>query len=165
MTTLRPFHPDDLPSLVAFNNAEVPHVSELTPHTGEELIEMAHDVGIAADDSGMLGFVVTFVPGSPYQSHNYRWFDDSFDNFVYVDRIVVIPGAQGRGIGRMLYDHVGALAAQRGCVVTCEVNLVPPNEPSMRFHERLGFSEVGQLGTNEKKVSLLAWDVVASDGT
>jgi len=160
MTTLRSFRSDDLASLVAYNNAELPHVSELTPQTGEELIEMAHDVAVVADDSGILGFVVAFVPGSAYHSLNYRWFDTSFDDFVYVDRIVVVPEAQGRGVGRMLYEHVGALAAQRGCAVTCEVNVVPPNEPSMRFHERLGFSEVGQLGTEQKRVALLAWDVV-----
>lgn len=162
---LRPFETEDLPHLVAYNNAELPHVSELTERTGEALIEMAYDVAVVADDSRILGFVVAFVPGSAYHSLNYRWFDDSLDDFLYVDRIVVAPEAQGQGIGRLLYSHVGALAAQRGCVVACEVNLVPPNEPSMRFHERLGFSEVGQLGTNEKKVALLAWDVVASDGT
>jgi predicted GNAT superfamily acetyltransferase len=29
-------------------------------------------------------------------------------------------------------------------LLTCEVNLNPPNHGSIRFHQRIGFSEVGQ---------------------
>jgi predicted GNAT superfamily acetyltransferase len=159
MSMLRPFHPDDLAELVAYNNAEVPHVSELTFKTGAALVAMAEDVTVAVDGEAMLGFVVAFTPGSEYHSLNYRWFADNLDDFVYVDRIVVLPETQSRGIGRALYAHVGALASQRNGVVACEVNLEPPNGSSMRFHERIGFSEIGQLGGAGKRVAMLVWNV------
>jgi predicted GNAT superfamily acetyltransferase len=40
--------------------------------------------------------------------------------------------------------------------VTCEFDTDPPNEASRRFHERLGFHEVGvqRVGDSRKAVSL-----------
>jgi predicted GNAT superfamily acetyltransferase len=41
--------------------------------------------------------------------------------------------------------------------VSCEVNVVPMNAGSLRFHMRLGFDSVGQQATEggKKRVSLL----------
>jgi hypothetical protein len=45
-------------------------------------------------------------------------------------------------------------------VLTCEVNLRPPNEGSLRFHRRLGFREVGRQETPYGAlVTLLALDL------
>ncbi|MHB1091087.1 MAG: hypothetical protein ACYC06_04325 [Ilumatobacteraceae bacterium] len=42
-------------------------------------------------------------------------------------------------------------------LLTCEVNLQPPNPDSLRFHQRLGFGEVGQQESKPGLiVSLLA---------
>ncbi len=43
-------------------------------------------------------------------------------------------------------------------VMTCEVNVVPPNESSMRFHEDYGFRTVGTqtIDNGGKKVALMA---------
>ena len=46
-----------------------------------------------------------------------------------------------------LYARVPRLA--------CEVNLEPPNEPSMRFHERHGFARVGEQPVDGKIVAML----------
>jgi uncharacterized protein len=43
-----------------------------------------------------------------------------------------------------VFEHAGSLRAER---VTCEVNLEPPNPVSQRFHESLGFVEVGRQET------------------
>jgi len=43
-------------------------------------------------------------------------------------------------------------------LVTCEYNIVPPNEPSRLFHDRFGFKEQGTqwLANGTKRVSLQA---------
>ena len=41
-------------------------------------------------------------------------------------------------------------------VLTLEVNLDPPNEPSLAFHARRGFVEVGQRDSGGHLVSLMA---------
>jgi len=86
-------------------------------------------------------FLLGFGPGSAYDSVNYRWFADRLDRFAYVDRVIVSPEAQGRGLARQLYD---AFAAQTPGPLVCEVNSEPPNPGSDAFHARLGFAEMGR---------------------
>ena len=158
MLLIRSFNPHDLAELVAYNNAEVPHVGSLDHEAATSLVALAHAVLVAEQNGTLVGFVVVFEPGSSYQSPNYRWFDAALDGFVYVDRIVVVPSAKGSGVGGALYDEVAELAHPRSIPVTCEVNIVPPNEPSMSFHLHKGFVEIGQLGDEHKRVAMLAWD-------
>ena len=42
-----------------------------------------------------------------------------------------------------LYQHGFVHFAGKALLIGCEVNTMPPNPGSMRFHERLGFSQVG----------------------
>jgi hypothetical protein len=82
---------------------------------------------------------------------NYRWFAERYDDFVYLDRVAIAPRAQRRGLGRAMYDEVARRAREvrpSATVFALEVNLRPRNDPSLAFHERLGFAEVGQQETD-----------------
>ena len=82
--------------------------------------------------------------------------------FIYIDRVVVSLSQQGRGIGKLLYEDLLSFAkANNTALITCEFDVVPPNEISRRFHERFGFKEVSTLlvGAYEKQVSLQALSV------
>ena len=95
-------------------------------------------------------------PGTSYQSPNYRWFCDNYDDFAYVDRIAINSWARRKGIAEALYDAFAA--AEAGApVMTCEVNIRPSNEGSMKFHERMGFHQVGSQQTEggKKEVAML----------
>ena len=61
----------------------------------------------------------------------------------YVDRIAIDAPARGQRIGEALYQAVFAVCAGRYDAIGCEVNRLPPNPGSLRFHKRLGFEEVG----------------------
>lgn len=94
---------------------------------------------------GADAFMLAFAEGSAYDSLNYRWLAAKYPRFTYVDRIVVAPHARGRGLARRLYEHLIAATQHSGRpLVTCEVNLDPPNPGSDAFHAALGFSEVGR---------------------
>lgn len=140
--------PADAALVVAMNNAAVPNVNENTEAELAGLIEMS-GLALALTEGGeILGFVLTMPPGTGYTSENYRWFSERYDQFVYVDRIVVSEQARDRGLGAELYRQVTAYAKDRGIPrVLCEVNLEPPNPGSLRFHKRIGFDEVGQQRT------------------
>jgi predicted GNAT superfamily acetyltransferase len=70
-----------------------------------------------------------------------------------VDRIVVAPDHRGRGLGALLYSAVFDAARALGAEdVVCEVNLKPANPESLAFHDRLGFTEVGQQSTKNDTV-------------
>lgn len=150
-----------LDQVLAINNDNAPAVGELTANDLEFLVEHSLYSLVITDisDAEVSAFCLTFAKGVPYASPNYRWFSDRYDNFVYLDRIAVASQRQNRGYGAALYGAVEQLMAVEGTttLLTCEVNLQPPNPGSLRFHRRLGFGEVGQQESKPGLiVSLLA---------
>jgi predicted GNAT superfamily acetyltransferase len=154
---LRPISSADLPELLTVNNAAVPNVNELDAGRFAELVGLAELATVATDGDTLLGFVLAMAEGAGYDSANYLWFSARYPRFLYVDRVIVAETGRGAGTGTALYkavfDHAGP-----GVPVTCEVNVRPPNEGSMRFHRRHGFAEVGRQDTEggTKTVALLA---------
>lgn len=156
--TLRPVVPADLEALVAINDGAHPAVPITPPAEFAELLAMSR-LALVADDGEPAGFVIALAPGLAYPSENYAWFSARSGDFLYVDRIVLAPRLQGRGVGPRLYDAVEEAARVDGATeITCEVNVRPPNPGSLAFHARLGFVEVGRQATKGGaiEVALLA---------
>ena len=82
---------------------------------------------VAEEDGRILGYTST----SPMRArHAYRW---AVETGIYLD-----AAAQGRGLGRKLYEaHLDLL--QRQGFVTVIVGIALPNEASVALHEKLGF--------------------------
>jgi predicted GNAT superfamily acetyltransferase len=64
-----------------------------------------------------------------------------------------------QGLATRLYQSVCELADDDFKILTCEVNLDPPNPTSVSFHEGFGFREVGRQWANGKHVSMMALDL------
>jgi hypothetical protein len=145
--------PGEVDGILALNNAAVPAVNGLG---ATDLLELARmgAVRVAVDGAELLGAVVTLGPGRPYDSLNYAWFVERYDDFLYIDRVVVAPAARGRGVGRLLYeDVIGQARREQRPRVASEVNVDPPNPVSHAFHARLGFEPVAErLNEREGKV-------------
>jgi predicted GNAT superfamily acetyltransferase len=149
----------DLPILLAMNNAAVPDVNRLDEAELARLAELSAVATVVVLDGEPQGIMLALRPGQPYASPNYRWFTERYDDFLYVDRVIVAPSKRGAGLGRTLYADAFDHAAAHGLAqVTCEVNVEPPNPGSLRFHARLGFAQVGEQYTENgaKRVALLA---------
>jgi predicted GNAT superfamily acetyltransferase len=144
MTQLRtrPLTDHDLDVVLAANNAEVPAVGALDLPQLRSLVGMAESALAAEVDGELAGFVIALPAGRPYASANYRWVGARYDDFVYVDRVAVLPAHRGRGVGHLLYDAVEQ--ATRAPVVVAEVNTRPRNDASLAFHARRGFEPVGE---------------------
>lgn len=156
---IRTLEPADLDACVALNNGSIPAVSEADQAKMAKLVEESLVSLVAVHDGEIVGFCVNFGPGADYHSVNYRWFCDRYDDFAYLDRIVVAPAARSTGIGAALYAAVEREIAGTPWLF-CEVNLRPRNDGSLRFHARLGFVEVGQQETDYGiLVSMLAKDL------
>jgi len=159
---VRPFAEHDIPQALALNNASVPDLNELDEAAMRRLLGMA-DAALVAEVDGaqgaqFAGFCWVMRPGRPYESQNYVWFSQQYPDFVYLDRITVMPDSRRLGAGRAMYAELIRRYTGLAPVLTCEVNLVPRNDTSLRFHAGLGFVEVGQQHTDggAKQVSLLA---------
>jgi predicted GNAT superfamily acetyltransferase len=143
---IRDFVADDLDAVWKMNEAAVDAVSSVSRERMFDLVAMSRDVLVVEDGTELVGFCNTFNTGAEYDSINYRWFSERYDDFVYLDRIVIVESQRNRGLGARLYEEVERrmVAAGGPYLLACEVNFDPPNEGSLRFHRRIGFSPVGR---------------------
>jgi hypothetical protein len=149
----------DVADVLDLNQAEVAMLAPMDARRLGELRRWAHRFDVVEVDGTFAGFVVTFAPGSAYDSENYRWFSDRLgDRFYYLDRFVLLPEHRRRGTGGRVYDQLESVASAYGRMAL-EVNLVPRNDASLAFHASRGYVELGRLGDEEHLVSLLAKDI------
>ena len=137
----------DLPRVLEINNANTPGVSELTmAELQTDLRNSLHALAIDDEHGEVCAFCITFDPGAPDAGANHQWFAERYKSFVYLDRIAIDSNHQNHGLGALLYQAVEQhmLKSADHSLLCCEVNLEPPNPGSLRFHQRIGFTEVGQ---------------------
>ncbi len=141
----RLFLNSDIDAALELNNLNSPAVGVIDREQLQFLYDHSlYSFAIGADT--LHAFCITFAPGAPYTSVNYQWFSNKYTNFVYLDRIVVSEIMRNQTLGEKLYLAVEQRMIKDRCapILTCEVNLNPPNHGSIRFHNRIGFHEVGQ---------------------
>ena len=136
---IRAFTRDDLPAILALNNAHAAEVNALTAEVLEALVAVAAHARVV---DGGHGFLLAFSERTPVQGPNHAWFAARHAAFLYNDRLVTAPESRGMGHSRRL---------------CCEVNVAPPNPGSLAFHERLGFVACGEADDprNGKRVRYL----------
>ncbi len=148
---LRTYRPEDLETIHRINQGEVPAVGTETIDDLGAIAQQSTIALVAQVDDEVIGFCLVLAPGADYDSMNYLWFSERYDDFVYLDRVAIPAPFQGRGIGRAMYAEVARQAAvvrPSATEFTLEVNLRPRNDQSLAFHARLGFAEVGQRETD-----------------
>jgi len=155
---IRPASNADLDRMLELNNAAVPAVNHLTANEMSWFLDVAHCC-LVAEVPGIPGPSALLVgldgPSTPYASHNYGWFCQRFDRFLYVDRVVVDPAAHRSGVGRAFYEAFLATAEPVGSGpeggghthLCAEVNTRPRNEKSLAFHEAMGFDSLGEFSS------------------
>ncbi|MFT3807781.1 GNAT family N-acetyltransferase [Arenimonas sp.] len=140
---------------------------------GVAVLEQADLAAIFASEGELLlwreaerctGYVIVYEDKADYDGEEFGWFRASLhEPFLYIDQIAIAPEARGRGLGRRIYGVAASRAREQGKVgLACEVNLLPPNPGSLAFHARIGFAEVGRMGTRDgREVCLLACALAA----
>lgn len=114
-----------------------------------------HKVVVA--DHKVVAFLLAFRENADYDSVNYKWFNETYDQFLYIDRIVVDTEYHHYGIGKQLYAFITEYAKENHINrVTAEIDIKPENPVSLAFHKKNGFVEVGQqqIYGGKKVVSL-----------
>ena len=154
--------PEDYDFILNVNEVNVEVLSPMPMERMLWLKEMSDMFVTAEVDGKPAAFLIAIREGKPYDSENYVWFSKKYDKFLYIDRIVIDEPYRADGLGRKLYDAVKDRARETGVkVVTCEVDTIPYNETSLKFHEAMGFKEVGEqiIRGGSIKVSLKACEL------
>ena len=157
---IRPLTSDDATDVLRINEAVVHKLAPMDDDEFHWFVEHAACAWAAEVDGALAGFVLVLEPGSVYESRNYRWFSEHYDDFLYLDRVAIDEQHRRRGIGGAIYDAVESFAAERGLPVLLEVNELPRNDASLAFHEARGYRPVGTLAHDDgaKVVRLLIWE-------
>lgn len=138
-------------AILALNEEQVQYLAPMD-------LQVMADIGRECDlfsvievDGQFAGFMMVLRDGEAYDGVNYRWFEARYENFLYIDRVVVSPKFHRMGLGKALYQAVFTHAKAMGAsYVTAEVNAIPPNHTSLSFHKACGFQEVGTLEAPDK---------------
>lgn len=151
----------DLGAVHAINESAVPHVNSIGLERFRRFIREAAYFRVATLDAALAGYLVAFAPAAGYESLNYRWFEERYADFIYVDRVAVAENARRQGVAAALYRDFLRFAGRRTRLVTCEVNTRPANAASMAFHRRFGFHPVAsqQTDAGAKTVCLMALEL------
>ena len=140
--TIRPVLLDDAAAIAAIYAHYVEHsvvtFEEKAPDTAEMGRRIAATVAdypwLVAEDEGAL---VGYAYGRAYHARSaYRWTCET--------GIYLAHDRRARGAGRALYTAL-LEALRQGGFVTAIAAITVPNDESTRFHETLGFVEVGRF--------------------
>lgn len=147
--TIRPISPADHGRILEINEDNTPEVGSVDSARLAFIVDQSPIALVAEIEAQVIGFCLVLAADSPYDSVNYTWFTERYDDFMYLDRVAVEATARGLGVGAALYAEVDRLmAAIDGArLLALEVNVDPANEVSLGFHAALGFIEVGQQDT------------------
>lgn len=151
--------PDDYPHIIGLNTEALQYTSAMDSARLGELDALSSYHKVVTVGGVVAGFLLAMRESADYPNDNFAFFASRYDRFLYIDRIVIDPGFAGLKLGTLLYNDIFDTArADAVPVITCEYNIEPPNEPSRRFHDKFGFTEVGSqwLDGGSKKVSLQA---------
>lgn len=143
---IRPFRPTDREAVWAINEANVPEVGSLDSERLDLLIRLSPFFRVVEVDGVVVGFLLGLTHESvEYPSKNFAWFSERFDRFAYVDRIALSEATRGQGWGPALYHEFEAWARAEHLGRLCaEINTIPANPRSLRFHELFGFAVVAR---------------------
>ena len=152
---------DELPDILIMNQEALPAVSSVSIEDMKHFLNIADYFRTLKVENKIAGFLIALSPGKDYSSLNYKWFEKTYNSFMYVDRIVIDTNYHRNGLGTSFYNDLETFSIKKSSRITCEVNIRPKNEGSMVFHENYGFEQVGTQTTEEgkKEVSLMSYEL------
>lgn len=157
---IRDYSPTDAAQVMALNEACQPEVGPMDDDKLAAFVEWAPYFRVVDVAERIVGLLIGLDHEAPYHSPNYGWFVENLERFAYIDRIAIHESQRGQGWGPALYRDFELWAATTGLPQLCaEVNVVPPNPRSVRFHEIYGFEPLDEFeptGSPDYRVVMLA---------
>ena len=148
------FNDVQLQSIYNLNQANTPEVGSLESMTHlKKLIELSAYNLLVLDDDEIVGFIICIREDSAYRSENYKFFTQRLKKFLYVDRVAIDERHRRAGLGQAIYEDIFVQASEDNLPIALEVNTQPMNQPSLNFHEKMGFDQVGSRDFEDHSVA------------
>ncbi|MFZ6030337.1 MAG: GNAT family N-acetyltransferase [Chloroflexota bacterium] len=127
---IRPMMPGDLPEVATLDAEAFAPLWQNSPDALAYAYRQAVQATVAIDGGRIVGYQIS--TGGPFGGH--------------LARLAVLPGCQGRGIGRALVRDALAQFTQDG-VSRVSVNTQQDNSASLRLYQEIGFRMTGEIFT------------------
>jgi uncharacterized protein len=148
---IRDVREHELDQVLALNNSAGASILPMDALKLRRFFECAGYFRVAEIDGHLAGFLIALGAEVDYDSPNYLWFQSRYENFVYIDRIVIASAYRRHGLGRIFYADVQTYSELRSPYLACEIFLEPRDDASVLFHGTYGFREVGQQPIADKR--------------
>ena len=143
-----------LQSIYDLNQANTPEVGSLeSMYHLKQLIEFSSYNLLVLCNDEIVGFIICMREGSAYGSENYKFFAQRLKKFLYVDRVAIDERHRRAGLGKAIYEDIFTHAGNKNLPITLEVNTQPVNQPSLNFHEKMGFDRIGAKDFDDHSVA------------
>lgn len=143
----------DIETILALNEKSVKVLSPMNKSKLLRLIEISALSVVVEEENQVAGFLLAFTHDVQYESINYEWFNQNYDSFLYIDRIVISDSFRGKGIASKLYKYALEWVTEHSLPsVFAEIDVMPANKPSLLFHQKFGFKELELLKHSENKI-------------
>ena len=143
-----------LQSIYDLNQANTPEVGSLESmqHLKQLIDFSAYNLLVLKEDE-IVGFIICMRESSAYGSENYKFFTKRLKKFLYVDRVAIDERHRRAGLGQAIYEDIFFQASSESLPVALEVNTQPVNQPSLNFHKKMGFDQVGTRDFDDHSVA------------
>jgi len=141
-------------SIYDLNQTNTPEVGSLESiqHL-KQLIEFSSYNLLVLKEDEIVGYIICMREGSAYGSENYKFFTQRLKKFLYVDRVAIDEQHRRAGLGQAIYEDIFAQAISDSLPIALEVNTQPVNQPSLNFHEKMGFDRIGAKDFDDHSVA------------
>ena len=144
LSLTKPPSENEVEEMHLINQENIPELGDVPELEDFKLrVNWSENIFVYKHEDIIKAFVLCMREGQDYNSPNYQYISSRFQKFLYVDRIAVQEEFRGKGIGEKIYSTVIAKGKENNLDILCEVNTRPLNEPSIAFHQKMGFEEIG----------------------
>jgi len=137
----------DIPQIKLINDSESEWVGEESEDFFKRYLDISFFLVAINKQDEVIGFVMVMDGNEEYDSINFLWFKQKYNNFRYIDRIVIKEDYRLAGIADKLYNFVSVSMVEdnRRSFLVVKVSIEPLNLASKKFHLKKGFQKVGKL--------------------
>ena len=143
---IRNIAPKDFPEILLLNEQAVPQVSHVDLDKLKWFTRTALYFRVAEANGKVAGFLIAVADDCDYQSQYFQWFCERYKKFVYINRIIVAEWARGNRVAWQLYEDIERYVSSLSCSLAADVYSDPPNDISLKFHNRYGFKGLNGNG-------------------
>lgn len=117
-------------------------------------------------DARLVGYLLAFPSDTMYDGEEFLFLTKtSTGPFIYIDQVAVDAAMRRTRAASSLYQAIETAAHRQGILVlSCEINLMPPNPDSLAFHRNEGFNQTSVMPTQDGRTVALMSKRLESPG-